>query len=75
MVAAFGQILRKELLDSLLCVNVHGSLLPAYRGAAPIERALAAGETHTGVTIMRVTERLDSGPWALRTSLVGQPAR
>jgi methionyl-tRNA formyltransferase len=69
LVAAFGQILRKRLLDSLLCINVHGSLLPAYRGAAPIERALAAGETRIGVTVMRVTDALDCGPWALRTAL------
>jgi methionyl-tRNA formyltransferase len=68
VVASFGQILKKELLDSLLCVNIHASLLPAYRGAAPIERALAAGEEQTGVTIMRITERLDAGPWALRIS-------
>lgn len=64
VVAAFGQLLRKPLLDVVLCINVHGSLLPSYRGAAPIERALAAGETMTGVSIMRVTERLDEGPWA-----------
>lgn len=69
VVAAFGQILRPPLLDSFLCLNIHASLLPAYRGAAPIERALAAGETRTGVTIMRVTERLDEGPWALQTSV------
>ena len=69
VVAAFGQMLRKPLLDSLLCVNVHASLLPAYRGAAPIERGLAAGEARAGVTIMRVTEALDSGPCALQTSL------
>jgi methionyl-tRNA formyltransferase len=69
VVSAFGQIFGKTLLDSLLCVNLHASLLPAYRGAAPIERALAAGEACTGVTIMRVTEALDSGPWALQTSL------
>lgn len=67
VVASFGQILRAELLDSLLCINIHASLLPAYRGAAPIERALAAGEAETGVTIMRVTEGLDTGPWVLRT--------
>jgi methionyl-tRNA formyltransferase len=68
VVSAFGQILTKSFLDSLLCVNVHASLLPAYRGAAPIERALAAGESRIGVTIMRVTEALDSGPWAMQTS-------
>lgn len=69
VVASFGQILRDRLLDAILCLNIHASLLPAYRGAAPIERALAAGEDHTGVTIIRVTEKLDSGPWALKTSL------
>lgn len=69
VVASFGQILRKPLLDSLLCINIHASLLPAYRGAAPIERALIAGEEETGVTIMRVTEELDAGPWALQTRI------
>ena len=69
VVASFGQIFRQPLLDSLLCLNIHASLLPAYRGAAPIERALAAGETRTGVTIMRVTERLDEGPWALQSAV------
>jgi methionyl-tRNA formyltransferase len=69
VVSAFGQILRKELLDAVLCINVHGSLLPAYRGAAPIERALAAGEPCIGVSIMRVEQALDRGAWALQTSL------
>lgn len=69
VVASFGQILRTPLLESILCVNVHASLLPAYRGAAPIERALMAGEEETGVTIMRVTEDLDAGPWALKKRL------
>lgn len=69
VVAAFGQILRRPLLESLQCLNVHASLLPAYRGAAPIQRALAAGEDCTGVSIMRITEALDEGPWALRRSV------
>jgi methionyl-tRNA formyltransferase len=69
VVAAFGQMLKRDLLGSLSCLNVHGSLLPAYRGAAPIERALAAGETRTGVSIMLMAEGLDSGPWALQTSV------
>jgi methionyl-tRNA formyltransferase len=69
VVAAFGQLLRKALLDSVVCINVHGSLLPKYRGAAPIERALAAGEACTGVSIMRMEAGLDTGPWALQTSL------
>lgn len=69
VVAAFGQILRPVVLDRFLCLNIHASLLPAYRGAAPIERALAAGEERTGVTIMRITLGLDEGPWALRTAM------
>lgn len=69
VISAFGQILQNDLLDSILCINVHASLLPAYRGAAPIERALAAGESHVGVSVMRVERALDSGPWALQTSL------
>lgn len=69
VVAAFGQILRPSLLDRFLCLNVHASLLPAYRGAAPIERALAAGEERVGVSIMRMTPGLDEGPWALQTTL------
>ncbi len=66
VVAAFGQILRPRLLESLECLNVHASLLPEYRGAAPIQRAIADGKTETGVTIMRITQALDSGPVALQ---------
>ena len=61
--AAFGQILPKELLDSakLGCINVHASLLPKYRGGAPIHQAIIDGETETGVTIMYMVEKLDAG--------------
>ena len=69
VVAAFGQLLRSPLLDSFMCVNVHASLLPRYRGAAPVERALMAGETASGVSIMRITEPLDEGPWAERVEV------
>jgi methionyl-tRNA formyltransferase len=69
VIASFGQMLRTPLLEKILCLNIHTSLLPAYRGAAPIERALAAGETEMGVSIMRVTEGLDEGPWALRQAV------
>ena len=69
VVAAFGQLLSPSLLEGVLCLNIHASLLPAYRGAAPIERALAAGEAFTGVTIMRVTQAVDHGPWAVQTSV------
>lgn len=61
--AAFGQILPKELLDAprLGCINVHASLLPKYRGGAPIHQAIIDGETETGVTIMYMVEKLDAG--------------
>ncbi|MHB9112601.1 MAG: methionyl-tRNA formyltransferase [Thermoleophilia bacterium] len=60
-VAAFGQILRAPLLEGLPCINVHASLLPKYRGAAPIERAIMAGERETGVSIMDITPKVDTG--------------
>jgi methionyl-tRNA formyltransferase len=65
-VCAFGQLLREPLLSELPILNVHPSLLPRWRGAAPIERAIMAGDARTGVSIMRLTEGLDSGPVALR---------
>lgn len=65
-VVAFGQILREAVLESWPCVNVHFSLLPAYRGAAPVERALMDGVTRTGVTIMRMDAGLDTGPMLAR---------
>jgi methionyl-tRNA formyltransferase len=65
VVCAFGQLIKEPLLSEFLMLNVHPSLIPRWRGAAPIERALMAGDETTGVTIMRVTEGLDSGPVAL----------
>jgi methionyl-tRNA formyltransferase len=65
-VCAFGQLIREPLLSVWPMLNVHPSLLPRWRGAAPIERAIMAGDERTGVSIMRVTEGLDSGPVALR---------
>jgi methionyl-tRNA formyltransferase len=64
VVAAYGRILPDALLrlPRLGMINVHGSLLPKYRGAAPVHRAVIAGETITGVTIMRVVQELDAGP-------------
>jgi methionyl-tRNA formyltransferase len=67
-VCAFGQLIREPLLSELPMLNVHPSLLPRWRGAAPIERAMMAGDRETGVSVMRVTEGLDSGPVALRES-------
>jgi methionyl-tRNA formyltransferase len=69
VVCAFGQLIKEPLLSEFLMLNVHPSLIPRWRGAAPIERALMAGDTETGVTIMRVTAGLDSGPAALAKSV------
>jgi methionyl-tRNA formyltransferase len=65
-VCAFGQLIREPLLSEWTLLNVHPSLLPRWRGAAPIERAIMAGDERTGVCVMRVTAGLDSGPVALR---------
>lgn len=71
VVVAFGQIFRKRLLElpRLGCVNLHGSLLPAYRGAAPVHAAIAAGDEVTGVTTMLMERGLDSGPMLLEAEL------
>jgi methionyl-tRNA formyltransferase len=66
VVAAFGQLIREPLLSDHLMLNVHGSILPEYRGAAPIERAIMDGRTETGVDIMRMEAGLDTGPIAQR---------
>ena len=64
VVAAYGRILPDALLavPRYGMINVHASILPAYRGAAPVHRAVIAGERETGVTIMRVVRELDAGP-------------
>ncbi|MGB2711749.1 MAG: methionyl-tRNA formyltransferase [Conexibacter sp.] len=62
VVCAFGALIREPLLSQHELLNVHPSLLPRWRGAAPIERAIMAGDAETGVAIMRVTAGLDSGP-------------
>jgi methionyl-tRNA formyltransferase len=64
-VCAFGQLVREPLLSLWPMLNVHPSLLPRWRGAAPIERAIMAGEERTGVCVMEVAAGLDSGPVAL----------
>lgn len=63
VVVAYGMILTQTVLDmpSLGCINVHGSLLPRWRGAAPIQRAIMAGDEKTGVTIMQMVRKLDAG--------------
>ena len=69
IVAAYGLILPKPILDAPThgCINIHPSLLPRWRGAAPIQRAVMAGDTRTGVCIMQMEEGLDTGPVFMRT--------
>jgi methionyl-tRNA formyltransferase len=69
VVCAFGQLIKDPLLSELELLNVHPSLLPRWRGAAPIERAIMAGDRETGISIIKVTAGLDSGPVALRQGL------
>ena len=71
VVAAYGLILPQIMLDAPRrgCLNIHASLLPRWRGAAPIQRAILAGDTQTGVTIMRMEAGLDTGPMLLSEAL------
>ncbi|MFI3188246.1 methionyl-tRNA formyltransferase [Crenothrix sp. D3] len=72
VVVAYGMILTQAVLDvpPLGCINVHGSLLPRWRGAAPIQRALMAGDEKTGVTIMKIVRKLDAGDMLHKEELV-----
>ena len=71
VIAAYGLILPQAVLDipRLGCINIHASLLPRWRGAAPIVRAIEAGDAETGITIMQMDEGLDTGPMLLRRAL------
>lgn len=75
VVVAYGLILPAVILEAPErgCINVHASLLPRWRGAAPIQRALLAGDTETGVTIMQMDEGLDTGPELLREAIPINP--
>ena len=73
VVCAFGQLIREPLLSGYPLLNLHPSLLPRWRGAAPIERAIMAGDETTGVCVMRLTAGLDSGPVALREETPIEP--
>ena len=75
VVVAFGQILPKEVLDMTPygCINVHASLLPAWRGAAPIQWSILAGDKVTGVTTMQMDEGLDTGDMLLQKEIVIEP--
>ena len=73
VVAAYGLILPRSTLDIRPCINIHGSLLPRWRGAAPIHRAIEAGDPETGVTIMQMEEGLDTGPMLAMERLPIEP--
>lgn len=75
VVVAYGEILGRQLLELPRrgCLNVHASLLPRWRGASPIQAAIAAGDERTGVTIMEIEEGLDSGPIALQREVTIGP--
>jgi methionyl-tRNA formyltransferase len=75
VVVAYGMILPKAILEALRlgCFNVHASLLPRWRGAAPINRAIMAGDKNSGVTIMQMDEGLDTGAMAMREALPIDP--
>jgi methionyl-tRNA formyltransferase len=75
VVVAFGQIIKRPVLEALPMVNLHFSLLPRWRGAAPVERALLAGDDETGVCLMQLEEGLDTGPvYACRSVPIGPRA-
>jgi methionyl-tRNA formyltransferase len=72
VVVAYGALIKPHVLAELPMVNLHFSLLPRWRGAAPVERALLAGDTETGVAVMQIEEGLDTGPvYALETVPIG----
>lgn len=75
VVAAYGLILPKAILDASVygCLNIHASLLPRWRGAAPIHRAILAGDTETGITIMQMDVGLDTGPMIRKKSVPIRP--
>jgi methionyl-tRNA formyltransferase len=75
VIAGYGRILPKEVLNAarIMPINVHTSLLPKFRGASPVEGAILAGEAESGVTIIRVTERMDAGPILLQRKVSLRP--
>lgn len=73
VVVAYGKLIPDALLDERLWLNVHPSLLPRWRGAAPVERALMAGDVETGVTIHRTVKELDAGPIAAQRAFLIEP--
>ena len=73
VLVAYGRLIPRELLDRHLWLNVHPSLLPRWRGAAPVERAIMAGDAETGVSIIKLVEELDAGPVAAQRAFPIEP--
>ena len=73
VLVAYGRLILRDRLDRHLWLNVHPSLLPRWRGAAPVERALMAGDDETGVTLIRLVEELDAGPIAAQEAFPIEP--
>jgi methionyl-tRNA formyltransferase len=73
VLVAYGRLVPRELLERHLWLNAHPSLLPRWRGAAPVERALIAGDTETGVTVIKLVEELDAGPIAAQERFLVAP--
>jgi methionyl-tRNA formyltransferase len=73
VLVAYGRLIPRDLLERHLWLNVHPSLLPRWRGAAPVERALMAGDEQTGVTIIKLVEALDAGPVAAQQAFAIRP--
>ncbi len=73
VLVAYGRLIPRELLEQHLWLNVHPSLLPRWRGAAPVERAIMAGDERTGVTIIKLVEELDAGPVAAQRAFPVDP--
>src|SRR5436305_5540523 len=75
VVMAYGQILPRDVLEisKIACLNLHASLLPRWRGAAPIQAAIAAGDRETGITVMYMDERLDTGDILLQRKIAIAP--
>jgi methionyl-tRNA formyltransferase len=67
--AAYGQFIPKEVIDLCPAINIHGSLLPLYRGGAPIQKAIMNGDSHTGITIIHMTKKMDAGHMIAKASL------
>ena len=73
VIAAYGLLVPEDMLSERLWLNVHPSLLPRWRGAAPVERAIMAGDTETGVTVHRTVKELDAGPIAAQRAFAIEP--